>query len=107
MLFIISGRDEDFVGFSAYMVGGKQSLKPDDFFPFEGVESNHGNHYDPKESEFICPTTGLYYFSVNLFSSGNNSLVNKFAIYSLGSNLLYCAILYSLTERQRLREHHF
>ena len=62
--------EADVVAFSAYMTDGEHQVPPEGYIPFQGVESNYGNHYDAKESEFICPTTGLYFFTFTLYSAG-------------------------------------
>lgn len=54
------------VGFSAYYNFTGQQLLVTRIIQFDSVDTNVGGHYDPTNSTFTCPTSGLYHFSINV-----------------------------------------
>jgi len=64
---------QSFVGFSSWKISD-QTFSNGDLIEFVGVRYNDDGHYFPELNSFYCPTTGLYYVTVNF---GHFSVSNK------------------------------
>ena len=65
----------DVVGFTVYTV---ENAYYDDgeLIVFTNVTSNIGGHFQPATSSFLCPVTGVYYFSLSIANINSNYGVN-------------------------------
>ena len=63
---------EGVISFGVTTSGGS-SIQSGARVPFEKVVSNAGGRYDSQLHEFVCPTTGMYQFSLGVLSSESTS----------------------------------
>ena len=54
---------------------------------FESVKQNFGNAYDTQLGAFICPKSGLYFFSLTIMSHAGQALETKIVVN--GSTIAY------------------
>ena len=67
LLFYFSGHPSEAVGFSAYTLE-ERAYNDGDVVIFDGVVSNFGGFFDFDSSIFVCPYSGIYWFSVSCLS---------------------------------------
>ena len=56
------------MGFYAYADDGYQYPEFRDVISFPNALINFGGHYDPVESMFTCPVSGIYFFTFSLYT---------------------------------------
>ena len=61
------------IGFTAYAVVDAQ-FNEGERIKFDGVFSNEGLQYDAVNSIFVCPITGLYMFTVNVYTTNRSRM---------------------------------
>ena len=64
----------DFVGFSAY-ADEPFYYNLGDLVVFQNVTSNIGNYFQLATSSFVCPISGVYFFSLTVASVNSNNLM--------------------------------
>ena len=84
---------EGVISFGVTSEGG-YNLENGGRVPYETVVSNAGGRYDSQLHEFVCPTSGMYQFSLGVVAT---SISSNLAIMMNGNILvgksLYCLVL--------------
>ena len=75
------------VAFHAEMGPHKSNLTPGQTIKFETVKQNYGNAYDPQTGIFICPKSGLYFFTFTILADTGKEVETKLVLN--GSPIAY------------------
>ena len=63
----LSGNQTEAVGFSVFATE-ERNYNDGDIVIFDNIVSNFGGYFDLDSSIFVCPYSGIYWFSVSCFS---------------------------------------
>ncbi|KAG7463978.1 hypothetical protein MATL_G00182330 [Megalops atlanticus] len=56
----------------AFYVGLKNPHEGYEVLKFDDIVTNLGNHYDPKTGKFVCPVSGIYFFTYHVLMRGGD-----------------------------------
>ena len=65
----------DVVGFTVY-ADAHAYYDLGELVVFNGVTSNIGGHFQPATSSFLCPVTGVYYFSLSVSNVNDDNSIH-------------------------------
>lgn len=89
------GTNESPVAFTAY-ASADRSFPSGETLSFDAIITNIRSHYDALSSSFTCPVTGLYMFTMSIFSEDGHRteavmrldgsiLVSTYAVHTYGN----------------------
>ena len=94
MFFFFSGsqKDSDHVFFYAKMPQSDITLNTNSIVKFSDVLNNEGNHFNPGDSVFVSPLSGVYLFSWTTMTYGGKNVNTELRVNNIVTETLHASL---------------